>query len=233
MKMQFTAGRKTVSVYPAAAPGRPIVYLNTYEEEEERIYRELQAEDSCPDFTLVAVTGLEWNQDMVPWDIPPVFARDSAYTGGADAYLRLLVEEIIPEAESRLPGKPSWRGVAGYSLAGLFAVYSLYQTDAFQRAASMSGSLWFPEFREYAFSNEMKGKTEHVYLSLGDRECRTGNPYLRTVQERTEEIAALYRGKGINTVFQLNPGGHGRNTVRRTAAGIRWILQAENVKEAE
>lgn len=232
MKIRFTAGDKTITVYPGDAPDKPVVYLNTFEEEGERVYRELQA-DSCPDFTLVTITGIEWNQDLVPWDIPPVFAGDTAYTGGADGYLRLLVKEIIPEAESRIPGNPSWRGIAGYSLAGLFAVYSLYQTAAFQRAASMSGSLWFPEFREYVFSHEMEGKTEHVYLSLGDRECRTGNPYLRTVQERTEEIAAFYREKGISTVFQSNPGGHGKNTVRRTAAGIRWILQAEKVKGVE
>lgn len=35
-------------------------------------------------------------------------------------------------------------GIAGYSLAGLFALYALYKTDVFTRVASMSGSLWFP-----------------------------------------------------------------------------------------
>ena len=90
----------------------------------------------------------------------------------------------------------------------------------------MSGSLWFPGFWEYVVSHELKREPECIYFSLGDRECRTGNPYLRVVQERTEEIEAFYRGKGMDTVFQSNPGGHGKNTVRRTAAGIAWILAA-------
>ena len=63
----------------------------------------------------------------------------------------------------------------------------------------MSGSLWFPDFREYVFSHEMKRNPECIYFSLGDRECRTGNPYLKVVQERTEEMEAFYRGKGIDT----------------------------------
>lgn len=62
------------------------------------------------------------------------------FTGGADNYLRLLTEEIIPAAEKEINGVPCWRGIAGYSLAGLFALYGIYQTDLFSRVGSMSGS---------------------------------------------------------------------------------------------
>ena len=117
-----------------------------------------------------------------------------------------------------------WRGLAGYSLAGLFAVYSLYRADCFSRIASMSGSLWFPDFKEYVFSHEMKRIPEHLYLSLGDRECQTRNRYLKNVQINTEEINTFFMQKGIDTVFQLNPGNHFKNAVQRTAAGIAWML---------
>ena len=43
-------------------------------------------------------------------------------------------------------------------------------------------------------------------------------------QERTGEIEAFCRGKGIDTVFRSDPGGHAKNLVGRTAAGIVWIL---------
>lgn len=130
-------------------------------------------------------------------------------------------------AEREICKTVSWRGIAGYSLAGLFAVYSLYRTDVFSRAASVSGSLWFPDFREYVFSHEMKRKPECLYFSLGDRECRTGNPYLKVVGEHTKEIRNFYQGKGIDTVFRSNPGGHAKNTAKRTAAGIGWMLEKE------
>ena len=58
----------------------------------------------------------------------------------------------------------------------------------------------------------------------GDKESKTKNPILRTVQENTEEICAYYQRKGIDTVFQLNPGNHFVQSVERTAAGIVWML---------
>lgn len=220
---QFMAADRLVTVYRSAAAGGPVIYLHTFAGEGEEVYRELQA-NSCPDFSLVTIGGLNWNHDMAPWECPPVFAGGEACSGGADAYLKLFLEEIVPQADKEISEEVSWRGIAGYSLAGLFAVYALYHTDLFARAASMSGSLWFPGFKEYIISHEMKRKPEQLYFSLGDRECRTGNLYLKTVQERTEEIAEHYRSMGIQTAFQSHSGGHNKNVVKRTAAGITWIL---------
>lgn len=222
MQLYHISGKK-ITVYPSNAPGSPIVYLNSSEEEEEQICQALQ-EFQCPDFTFVTISGLNWYHDLTPWAMPPITESAPPSTGGADQYLRLLTEEIVPTVETALQGAPCWRGLAGYSLAGLFAIYSLYRTQTFTRIASMSGSLWFEGFREYVLDHEMKGRPKHLYLSLGDRECRTGNSYLKTVLERTEEIAARYAEMGIDTHFQLNPGNHFKNVLRRIAAGIAWIL---------
>ncbi len=222
-KILFHTSDREIAVYPSLTPDRPIIYLNTSEGEGEQVYQVL-LDMGCPDFTLVAISGLNWYHDMTPWAMPPVTESAPPSTGGADEYLRLLMQEIVPTVETALQGAPCWRGLAGYSLAGLFAIYAAYQTLAFSRIASMSGSLWFSGFQEYVSTHEMAGDITHVYLSLGDRECRTGNPYMRTVQERTEEIAAHYAGMGIDTHFQLNPGNHFKNVLRRTAAGIAWIL---------
>ncbi len=92
-------------------------------------------------------------------------------------------------------------------------------------AGCMSGSLWFPGFKEYVFSHEMKRQSEHLYLSLGDRECKTRNPYLRMVQEQTEAIYTFYTEQGIDTAFQFNPGNHYKDAIQRTATGIAWILE--------
>lgn len=222
-KHRLHAAGKDVDVYPSAAPDRPVIYLNAAQGEGDPVWQALRDAQS-PDFTLVAVSGLEWDRDMAPWDSPPVFKGGAPCTGGADAYLQLLTEEIVPEAEALVPGKVLWRGLAGYSLAGLFALYALYRTDRFSRAASISGSLWFPGFRAFAASHEMGCTPERLYLSLGDQECRTRNPVLRTVQEDTEALCALFRQRGIPTEFRLNPGNHFKDTVQRTAAGLAWIV---------
>ena len=172
----------------------------------------------------MAISDLDWNHDMVPWDSPPAFKNAEPCTGGADDYLRLLTREIIPTAEKELPGVPSWRGIAGYSLAGLFALYAIYRTDLFSRIGSMSGSLWFPGMKDYIFSHESKRWSDCVYFSLGDKKSKTRNPILRSVRQSTEEIQAFYQDKGIDTVFQLNPGNHYDHAAERTAAGIAWML---------
>ena len=222
-KREFTAAGKTVAVYPATAPGAPVIYLNTFGREGDAVCRALQG-TPCPDFSLVAISGLAWDHDMAPWEIPPICEGDTPCTGGADDYLALLTREILPRAEALLLGQPGWRGLAGYSLGGLFAVYAIYKTALFSRIASVSGSLWFPEFKEYVLSQPPPGTTTRLYFSLGDKECRTQNPYLKTVQTRTGEIEAFFAQHGADTVFKLNPGNHYKNAAQRTAAGIIWLL---------
>lgn len=219
----FTVGGKRVSTFPSSTPDSPVIYLNTFSDEGKKVYEAAQAA-GCPPFALVAISDLEWNHDMVPWDSPPAFKHAEPCTGGADDYLRLLTEEIIPTAEKEIPGVPSWRGIAGYSLAGLFALYAIYQTDLFSRVGSMSGSLWFPGMKEYIFSHESKRRPDCMYFSLGDKESKTRNLVLRSVRQNTEEIQAFYQARGIDTVFQLNPGNHYDHASERTAAGIVWLL---------
>ena len=216
-------GKQTTSVFPATFSGGPVIYLNTVSGEGRQVYEAAHAA-GYPPFTLVAISNLDWNRDMAPWDRPAAFKNGEPFTGGADNYLRLLVEEIMPEAEKELPGPPAWQGIAGYSLAGLFALYAIYQTDVFSRVGCMSGSLWFPGFKEYICSHEPKRRPDRVYFSLGDREAKTRNSVLKTVQENTEAIHAHFLAQGVDTVFQLNPGNHFVQGIERTVAGIRWLL---------
>ena len=219
----FSIGGKTVTVFPAAEPGAPVVYFNTLTGEGQTV-REAALSVGAPPFTLAAISGLDWNHDLAPWDCPPVFRRTKPCTGGADAYLRLLTDVILPAVEEALPGIPRWRGIAGYSLAGLFAVYAVYGTGAFARVASVSGSLWFPGFLEYVVSHSPQMTPERAYFSLGERESKAHNPMLRTVRQNTEEIQAHFQHLGSRTVFRLHPGNHYDQAVKRTAAGIAWLL---------
>ena len=123
-----------------------------------------------------------------------------------------------------LQGKPRFIGLAGYSLAGLFAIYATYHTEIFERVASMSGSLWFPDFVEYVEHHEMKRVPEKFYISLGDKESKTRNKILQTVQDNTEKIVEYYRKQVLSVEFELNPGNHFKNPDLRTAKGIIAIF---------
>ena len=219
----FTTDNKTISIFPCSESESPVIYLNTFLDEGQKVYEAAQTA-GCPPFFPATISDLDWNRDMAPWDSPAAFKNGEPFTGGADNYLRLLVEGIIPRAEKDLASPPAWRGIAGYSLAGLFALYAIYRTDVFSRVGCMSGSLWFPGFKEYIFSHEPKRRPDCIYFSLGDKEAKTRNPVLKTVQENTEEIQTFYQNKGIDTVFQLNPGNHFVQGIERTIAGIQWLL---------
>lgn len=222
-KRRLMTEGKQIDIYPSFEPNSPVIYLNVVSEEGDDIYKRLR-EMGCENFTLAVISSLDWDRDMSPWSAPAISKRDTPCTGGADRYLKLLTGEIIPMVEEELQGGITCRAIAGYSLAGLFAVYALYCTNAFTRAASMSGSLWFPGFKEYVFSHEMMVCPNRIYFSLGDGEFRSKDPYLQTVQDNTEAIYEFCKNNGIDTVFRLNKGGHFKNVIGRTAEGLRWIL---------
>ena len=94
----FSTKSKAISIFPSFDVNAPIIYLNTFSGEGQKVSEAVQAVGCLP-FTLVAISDLDWNHNMVPWDSPPAFKNAGPFTGGADDYLRLLTGEIIPAAE--------------------------------------------------------------------------------------------------------------------------------------
>ncbi len=47
---------------------------------------------------MIAVSSLDWNRDMSPWEAPPIYGSDLPFAGGASVYLQELTERMIPEA---------------------------------------------------------------------------------------------------------------------------------------
>lgn len=214
---------KTIRLYGADNVGSPVIYLNTDENEGEDVWRLCQ-EIGCSAFSLVTISGLVWERDMILWETKPIFTKDSGYSGGADEYLEQLCGLIKESVEENLSEKPIYSAIAGYSLGGLFAVYASYKTNMFSRIASASGSFWFPDFLEYTKENSFITKPEKVYFSLGEKESKTKNPVLSKVQENTEALYENYLSLGIETTFVLQEGGHFTQPNERMAKGIQWIL---------
>ncbi|MBP5161448.1 MAG: hypothetical protein ILP16_00510, partial [Spirochaetales bacterium] len=152
-------------LFRAQNPASPLVVLNTFEGEGCDVFDAVRSLTDA-DFSLLEVSGMSWNRDLSPWEAPAVFKGDSPFGGKADDYLKELTETVIPSAVSNLGDEPSAVYIAGYSLAGLFAVYSLFWTSVFSGAASASGSMWFPGFIDFASSHDLATRPTKVYLSL-------------------------------------------------------------------
>ena len=219
-KNSFTIAGKSITLYSASQKDSPLVVFNTHSGDGEEIMREMRRITDT-DISLLVVSNLNWNYDMTPWNCPSLDA--DAPTGGADEYLHLLITQIMPSVKKFVTGEPAFTCIAGYSLAGLFALYTLYKCDVFDRAASMSGSLWFPNFAEFVTKQNMLRKPDHIYISLGDKEAKTRHPLMKTVRDKTEFIAEHYRKSGIDVAFEMNPGNHFRDVPLRCAKGIASI----------
>ncbi len=172
---------------------------------------------------LAVISGVDWNRELSPWSIPKAFRNGADFGGQASVLLDALAHQIIPLTEKHLRCAPEFRGIAGYSLAGLFALWAVYQTDLFDRAASISGSLWFDGFLDFMRANTPKAKL--VYLSLGDREKAIKNPRLAAVEDCTVQAVELLRVHGVSTVFEMNQGGHFRDIPTRIARGIQELKE--------
>ena len=224
--MSFRVEGKTVSVFcQSEGASLPVAYVNSFEEEGRQLFDECLSV-GCRDFVLVCVSGIDWNDDMSPWPMEPLYRRDRPYGGKAGEYLRLMEEKIVPEAEGyiteQLKKDIGRRIIGGYSLAGLFALYSAFNSSLFSRVMSASGSLWYPSFREYAGTHELNGCVEKLYLSLGNKEAEARNPVLARVGEDTLAIRDLLKGSA-EVFYEENEGNHFRDPLLRTAKGIRYL----------
>ncbi len=221
-KKEFVADGLRAFLY-TSAPGVPLVVMNHFAGDGEAVARGLG--DIGAECCLLVVSGVDWNRDMSPWASEPVMKGEAPFTGGAKEYLARLTGLILPEAKRMLGCKPPFTAIAGYSLAGLFALYSLYHCGVFSRAASASGSLWFPGFEEYVRTNEFHARPDRIYLSLGDKEAKTKNPALGSVQDKTERIASYYRSLGLDTEFELNPGNHFKDAEARCVKAVAALIK--------
>ena len=227
-----TARKTTISgfsvhVKMSSVAGAPVVYLLGDVADNSPV----QVPESV---SLVTVGVNLWEQNFSPWCAPRVFAKGPNFGDGAQKTLDILIDQIIPWAESELTESPAYRVLVGYSLAGLFSLWAgVSQPDdtpiiaTFQRIGAVSGSFWFPGLLNYVdqqLSARAVGLT-HSYLSLGDREARTPNPQIMHVRENAELLANKLENAGITSTFELNRGNHFQNVEGRMQKALDWLLK--------
>ena len=201
--------------------------------------------------SLVCIGVDLWEENFSPWCAPRVFAKGPNFGDGAQKTLDTLINQVIPWAESELTESPAYRVLVGYSLAGLFSLWTgvsqqvargcqpddapsqpgAPHVDApvatFQRIGAVSGSFWFPGLLDYVDQQLNGGAVglTHAYLSLGDREARTPNPQIMHVRENAELLASRLESAGITSMFELNRGNHFQNVEGRMQKALDWLVK--------
>lgn len=190
------------------------------------LYDELLKEH---DILLISISSPAWFRDFSPWKHARVFKGGEDFDGKADDYLKFLLEEILPYLKDKYQINPTSYYLAGYSLSGLFALYAACNTDIFKGVISASGSLWYPDF--IAYLKEHPIQTDNIYLSIGDSESNTKNPYLSKGLQCHFEALDIFNHQSKNVIFDLNHGGHFIENDIRVIKGIDWILDHDSKEE--
>ncbi|MBE6479777.1 MAG: hypothetical protein E7Z98_04615 [Olsenella sp.] len=171
--------------------------------------------------TLVVVPVERWDEQMSPWPAESPYGKGACFPGGAPSFIDELLGRVMPEAEAQLGLRSPVRALAGYSLAGLFALWALAsRPDALTGAASCSGSLWYPGWTTWLEENAPQLAGHAAYLSLGSRESRVKNPLVAKVGECTDRTAGLLRALGAEVLHEANPGGHFTDVPGRISRGL-------------
>lgn len=166
-----------------------------------------------------------WERDYTPWPAPALPGR-KPFTGEAPAYLCFLTEQTH-RLWKQFPISGG-AGLLGYSLGGLFALWASGQTREFSLFGSLSGSLWYDGWMEYAAS--FKPGKARWYLSLGRSEPGWGGERVRDVGEctlRTQAVLAERFGEE-NITMQWNRGGHFTGITGRWRKALRWAAEQNN-----
>lgn len=214
----------------AATTSMPVIYIHSFRGNGEDVWRACRELPGCPPVVLVSVNnpGGGLDDELSPWPAPAVWKGQAPYKGQAAAHLKWMKEECMPEVEVRLRAMGILQQIpmiAGYSLAGLFALWAGWTSGNFARVASVSGSLWYPGFTDFIRDNAPAGHIGKVCISLGDRESHSRHPLMSQVDTCTAAVVDAVKTRGIDTVFEWNPGNHFDHPEQRMAGAIAEMLR--------
>ncbi|WP_326533212.1 alpha/beta hydrolase [Pseudorhodoferax sp.] len=146
--------------------------------------------------------------------------------GGADLFLDLLEQQVLPAVQRRVPCDPARSTLWGHSYGGLLALYTLFtRPQLFPRYAAADPSLWWHD--GFLLSVEQRarplpaGRRTAVLLMAGgaDTETRSQRPGMDATARNRRAVLAdatprlaerQARRAGLDLRYQPFPGvGHG------------------------
>jgi predicted alpha/beta superfamily hydrolase len=150
-------------------------------------------------------------------------------TGGAEAFLRFLSEQLIPFVDRKYRTRRSKRVLCGHSLGGLFALYALYtRPRIFSGYVVASPSLFYADRalfkQEEEYSKTHRSLPARLFISVGDREEIPEDPMTSDAVRFTGILRArTHRGFTLRS-FVTPDCGHGGIVAPAFQAGLQFVL---------
>ena len=157
--------------------------------------------------------------DMSDWEMPPEERQqlDQETTALSKELNEMLnAKNRIAEIEQEfLQLNPEQHYFEEY-----YATYSNTPTENLDKLSSQKIlSLWME------FEQQRPIQTQHIYLSLGDKEERTKNAVMAAVGDNIRTLHSRLAERGADCTLEWNSGGHFKDADLRTAKAFRWVME--------
>ena len=166
------------------------------------IARYLQFGNTIPDLIIVgigygALRKNEGNLRRRDYSISSKMGRSE--TGGAPKFRAFLKEELIPYIEGSYRATQNYRTISGYSLGGLFAVYTLFtEPELFENYIIGSPHLYWDDYKIFTVQEEafemMDDIAANIFISVGSEEDE--EKYFNPI----DEMVTLIEEKGYESL---------------------------------
>ncbi|MBL8271864.1 alpha/beta hydrolase, partial [Steroidobacter sp.] len=204
--------------YHESAQAYPVLYVLDAETQFHAVTGAVQSlsvfSERIPEMIVIGVTNTLRSRDLTPRSESPEDLKYVPESGGADAFLRFLHEELQPWVAARYRTQP-YRVLWGHSFGGLFTAYALLtRPQAFDAYLAISPSLhWDAQALPKRF--ERAGRTlrtgAYLFLCWGDNEPR--------IEPASEQLVAVLKNHapaGLRWDHRYYPGEDHRSTPHRS-----------------
>lgn len=167
-------------------------------------------------------------------DLTPTKIESSEESGGAENFLRFIIEELKPEIEARYSVDRNDCALAGDSYGGLFTLYSLFSNpNEFQRYIVGSPSLYWDKSMMFEYEGDFYSRCKHlsarVFLSAGQFEA-IGEPLHAGMLSNTARMVEVLNSRnyrGFSLDFHLFSNETHLSVIPATfSRGLRSVFQA-------
>jgi predicted alpha/beta superfamily hydrolase len=177
-------------------------------------------------------TQLAWRQrDLSP---PVTAGTQPEGTGGAADFLSFITQELKPFIASRYAVDPEEQTLAGDSMAGLFAVYTMFSdVHAFSRYVAISPSLFFDDHAMNTRAVEVGKRRDlastRLFVAVGEQETkeRMGEDMIGDARQFVSVLQAA-NPSGLEVRLQIFPDENHMTVV--PVALTRGLLQVKALR---
>ena len=192
------------------------------------------SENISKNFSLAAFKIDDWNSELTPWEMPLLRGKGN-FGNEAGKTLEFIKEKLIPSLAEfiNIQEKNVKYILGGYSLAGLFSLWSGYKVNIFAGTAGVSPSVWYKNWMD--FVKDSKPLVNNIYLSLGNLEEKTKHQILSKIGDNIREyIERFYENGNIKEkgeIYEFDKQFQNSDSEFKKMGKFECFYENGNIKE--